>query len=50
MTQQINFKRGTNAARLTTLGTPSSGEPIYCTDTKALFVGDGSTAGAVPAS
>jgi hypothetical protein len=50
MTQQINLKRGTNTARLTTLGTPSQGEPIYCTDTKALFIGDGSTAGAVPAS
>lgn len=50
MTQQINLKRGTNTARLTTLGTPSAGEPIYCTDTKALFIGDGSTAGAVPAT
>lgn len=44
----IQFNRGTNAARQTTLGTPSSGEPIYCTDTKAVFVGDGSTAGGTP--
>lgn len=46
---QINFKRGTNASRLTTLGTPSEGEPIYTTDTKGLYIGDGSTAGGVPA-
>lgn len=47
---QINFKRGTNASRLTTLGTPSEGEPIYTTDTKGLYIGDGSTAGGVPAA
>ena len=46
---QINFKRGTDTARTDgTLGTPSQGEPIYTTDTKALFVGDGSTSGGVP--
>lgn len=50
MTQQIQVKRGTNAARITTLGTPAAGEPIFTTDTKALFVGDGSTTGACPAT
>jgi hypothetical protein len=48
---EINIKRGTDAARTDgTLGTPDAGEPIYTTDTKALFIGDGSTAGAVPAT
>lgn len=45
------MKRGTDTARTDgTLGTPDQGEPIYTTDTKALFVGDGSTAGGVPAT
>ena len=50
MSPEINIKRGTDAARTSSLGTPDAGEPIYTTDTKALFVGDGSTAGAVPAT
>jgi hypothetical protein len=50
VTQQIQVKRGTDAARKTTLGTPAAGEPIFTTDTKALFLGDGATAGACPAS
>ena len=51
MTPDINLKRGTDVARTDgTLGTPSSGEPIYSTSTKALFVGDGATAGGVPAT
>lgn len=45
---KIQVKRGTDAARTSTLGTPDAGELIYTTDTKALFVGDGATAGAVP--
>lgn len=48
---EIKIKRGTDTARTDgTLGTPDQGEPIYATDTKALFVGDGSTAGGVPAT
>ena len=51
MSPEINIKRGTDTARTDgTLGTPDAGEPIYTTDTKALFIGDGSTAGAVPAT
>lgn len=48
---EIQVKRGTDTARTDgTLGTPDAGEPIYTTDTKALFIGDGATAGAVPAT
>ena len=51
MTSEIQIKRGTDTARTDgTLGTPAQGEPIYTTDTKALFIGDGSTAGAIPAT
>lgn len=39
----LKLRRGTNAERLTV--TPEQGELIYTTDTKRLFVGDGSTAG-----
>lgn len=49
MSPEIKVNRGTDTARTDgTLGTPDAGEPIYTTDTKALFVGDGSTSGAVP--
>ena len=41
----LQFRRGTNSERLNI--TPDSGEPIFTTDTKKLFVGDGSTAGGV---
>ena len=47
---KIQLHRGTEAARASTLGTPSSGEPIWVTDDKALWVGDGATAGGVPAA
>jgi hypothetical protein len=48
---KIQLRRGTDTERTDgTLGTPSSGEPCYTTDTKALFIGDGSTAGGVPAT
>lgn len=51
MAPEIKFNRGTDTARTDgTLGTPDAGEPIYTTDTKALFIGDGATAGAVPAT
>lgn len=39
----LRLRRGTNAERLTV--TPSAGELVYTTDTKKIFVGDGSTAG-----
>jgi len=39
----LRLRRGTNAERLTV--TPQSGEIIYVTDSKKLYVGDGSTVG-----
>lgn len=39
----LRIRRGTDAERLTV--TPESGEPIYTTDTKLLYVGDGTTVG-----
>lgn len=39
----LRIRRGTDAERLTV--TPQSGEPIYTTDTKLLYVGDGTTVG-----
>lgn len=39
----LQVRRGTNAERLGI--TPAIGELIYVTDTKALYVGDGTTAG-----
>lgn len=41
----LQFRRGTDAQR--TAITPAAGEPIWVTDTQALYVGDGSTAGGV---
>jgi hypothetical protein len=41
----LQFRRGTDAQR--TAVTPAAGEPIWVTDTQALYVGDGSTAGGV---
>lgn len=41
----LKFRRGTNAGR--TAITPAEGEPIYTTDTKSLFIGDGTTAGGI---
>lgn len=41
----LRLRRGTNAERLTI--TPVAGELIYVTDTKRIFVGDGTTAGGV---
>lgn len=47
---EILIKRGLDVDRRDgTLGTPAQGEPIYCTDDKTLWVGDGSTAGGLPA-
>lgn len=46
---KILLRRGTDTERTDgTLGTPQQGEPCYTTDTKALFVGDGSTSGGIP--
>ena len=39
----LKLRRGTNADR--TGITPAEGEPIYTTDTKKLYIGDGTTAG-----
>lgn len=48
---KILVRRGTEAQRTDgTLGTPQQGELCYTTDTKALFVGDGATAGGIPAT
>ena len=41
----FKIRRGTNAERLTI--TPAQGELIYTTDTKKLYVGDGSTVGGI---
>lgn len=41
----LKFRRGTDSGR--TAITPAEGEPIFTTDTKQLYIGDGSTAGGV---
>lgn len=41
----IRIRRGTEASR--TSLTPSQGEPLYTTDEKKLYIGDGATAGGV---
>lgn len=45
----LQLRRGTDAQRLALGGvnTPLVGEPLFTTDTKKLFIGDGSTAGGV---
>ena len=43
----LRLRRGTNAERQ--LITPAAGELIYTTDTKALYIGDGTTTGGVVA-
>lgn len=44
----LQIRRGTNAERLAI--TPLAGELIYVTDTKQLYVGDGTTAGGTTAT
>ena len=39
----LQFRRGTETDRLSIV--PASGEPIWTTDTKQLYVGDGQTTG-----
>lgn len=47
---EVVVKRGLDVDRRDgTLGTPAEGEPVYTTDDNVLWVGDGSTAGALPA-
>ncbi len=41
----LKIRKGTDAERLTV--TPASGELIYTTDTKQIFVGDGTTIGGI---
>ena len=45
----LQIRRGTDAERLALSGAsaPLAGELLFTTDTKKLFVGDGSTAGGV---
>lgn len=43
MSQKIQIRRGVEAQR--TLITPDAGEPLFTTDNKQLFIGDGTTAG-----
>ena len=47
---KILFRRGTDSQRRTGGGTgvtPQAGEPIFCTDSKRLFIGDNNTVGGV---
>lgn len=41
----LRLRRGTDAERLAI--TPAVGEPVYTTDTKKLYIGDGTTAGGI---
>ena len=43
MAQKIQIRRGLEAQR--SLITPDAGEPLFTTDNKQLFIGDGTTAG-----
>jgi Major tropism determinant N-terminal domain len=43
MSQKIQFRRGVEAQRA--LITPDVGEPLFTTDNKQFFIGDGATAG-----
>jgi len=43
MSQKIQIRRGVEAQRA--LVTPDAGEPLFTTDNKELFIGDGATAG-----
>lgn len=43
----LQFRKGTESERQSGTFVPLSGEPIYTTDTKKLYIGDGATAGGV---
>ncbi len=45
---KILIRRMSDAARLALSPVPAAGEPIWCTDTKKLYVGDAVTAGGIP--
>lgn len=45
----LRLRRGTDAERLI-MTPPDAGELIYTTDTKAVYVGDGTTPGGIPVS
>ena len=44
----LQFRRGTEAERGDPTFVPLIGEPVYTTDTKRLYIGDGSTTGGNP--
>lgn len=44
----LQFRRGTEAERTQDGFTPLPGEPVYVTDTKRLYIGDGQTEGGNP--
>ena len=44
----LQIRRGTDAERLTII--PAAGEPVFTTDTKEMFIGDGTTVGGVKVS
>ena len=48
MSVKIQVRRITNAQRLALTTAPLAGEQIYCTDTRQMYVGDGSTLAALP--
>jgi len=45
MAQKIQVRRGLESQR--TAMTPDAGEPIYTTDAKLFYIGDGTTAGGI---
>lgn len=47
MPMKIQLRRITDAQRLALNPVPAAGEPIWTTDTKKLYIGDGMTAGGV---
>jgi len=44
----LQFRRGTEAERTANGFIPLQGEPVYATDTKKLYIGDGDTVGGNP--
>lgn len=47
MPMKIQLRRITDAQRLALNPVPAAGEPIWTTDTKKLYIGDGTTAGGI---
>lgn len=48
MAVKIQLRRITNAQRLALTVAPAAGEPIYCTDKKQMWIGDGTTLVGLP--